>query len=131
MGLDGQLALRKVSAGKNPAAMLTKHLPASTLHKILPKLGVRTRAADSRDLLSMLSLGPLVSSREVKSSFFIRMMAEQSVPAQLIPSSVANHPTKQRSSIDLAIFTESLSIGQLWTILILRGSVALCSKLCL
>ena len=48
---NGQLQLSKIPAGKNHAAMLAKHLPASTLHKLLPKLGVRTRAADSKDLL--------------------------------------------------------------------------------
>ena len=83
----------------------------------------------------MLSLELLASSREVRSSFFIGMMAEQSGPAQLVPSSVASrpihNPTKPRSSIDLTIFTESLPIGQLWAILILRGSVALRSKLVL
>ena len=90
--VDGQLKLSRGSAGKNPAAMLTKHLTASTLHKILPKLGVRTRAADSRDLLSMLSLDLLASSSAVQSSFLIGMMAEQSVPAHLVPSSVASRP---------------------------------------
>ena len=52
---NGQLQLSTISAGKNHAAMLTKHLPASTLHKLLPKLGVRTRAADSKDLLSVVN----------------------------------------------------------------------------
>ena len=53
---DCQLQLSKIPAGKNPAAMLTNNLPASTIHTLLPKLGVRTRAADSKDLLSMLNL---------------------------------------------------------------------------
>ena len=50
---NGQLQLSKIPEGKNQATALTKHLPASTLHKLLPKLGVRTRAADSKDLLSV------------------------------------------------------------------------------
>ena len=50
---NGQLQLSKISAGKNRATGLTKHLSASTLHKLLPKLGVVTRAADSKDLLTM------------------------------------------------------------------------------
>ena len=45
--VHGQLQLRKIQAGKNPATMLTKHLSASRLHKLLPTLGVTTRAADS------------------------------------------------------------------------------------
>ena len=53
---NGPLNLSKFPAGKNPADMLTKHLTASTLHKLLPKLGVRTRAADSKDLLSVVNL---------------------------------------------------------------------------
>ena len=53
---NGQLQLSKIPAGKNPAAMLTKHLTASNLHKLLSKHGVRTRAADSKDLLSVVNL---------------------------------------------------------------------------
>ena len=85
----GQLDLRRVAPGKNPATMLAKHLSASTLRKLLPKLGVRTRAADSRDLLSMLNLELLASFREAQSSFFIGMMAEQPASAQLVASTVA------------------------------------------
>ena len=54
--VTGQLQLRKIQASKNPAAMLTKHLSASNLHKLLPKLGVTTRAADSGALFSVLNL---------------------------------------------------------------------------
>ena len=86
--VDGQLHLRRVSAGKNPAVVLTKQLSASNMHKLLPKLGVRTRAADSRDLLTMLSLELLASSREDRCSFFIGMMAEQPVAAQRLASRV-------------------------------------------
>ena len=35
---NGQLQLSKIPAGKNHAAMLARHLPASTLHKLLPIL---------------------------------------------------------------------------------------------
>ena len=78
---NGQLNPSKIPAGKNPAAMLTRHLPASTLHKLLPKLGVIARAADSKALLSMLNLEVLASSSKEQSSFFIGMMAEQPVTA--------------------------------------------------
>ena len=94
--VHGQLQLRKIPAGKNPAAVLTTHLPASTLHKLLPRLGVRTRAADSKDLLSVLNVEMLASSRE-EQSFFIGMMAEQPVPAQLVASSVASLPSTSLS----------------------------------
>ena len=40
---SGQLKLSKIPSEKNPADILTKYLPASTLHKLLPKLGVVTR----------------------------------------------------------------------------------------
>ena len=84
---NGQLTLRRVSTGKNPAAMLTKQLSASTLHKLLPKLGVRTRAADF-----YVNVALLASPGEVKSSFFIGLMAEQPVTAQLVTSRVASRP---------------------------------------
>ena len=91
---DGQLQLRKIRAGKNPAAMLTNHLTASNLHKLLPKLGVRTRAADSKDLLSVVNFEMLASPSKEQSSFFIGMMAEQPVTAQLVASSVASRSCK-------------------------------------
>ena len=59
---NGQLQLSKIPAGKNPAAMLTKHLTASNLHKLLSKLGVKTRAADSKELLSVVNLEMLAAS---------------------------------------------------------------------
>ena len=77
--------------------MLTKHLPASTLQKLLPKLGVRIRAADSEDLLSVVNLEMLASSREDQSSFFIGMMAEQPATVQLVASSVASRLTPSSS----------------------------------
>ena len=36
---SGQLKLSKIPTEKNPADVLTKYLSASTLHKLLPKLG--------------------------------------------------------------------------------------------
>ena len=87
---NGQLHLCKIPAGKNPAALMTRYLPASILHKLLPKLGVRTRAADSRDLLSMLNIELIAPSRGEQSSFFIGMMAEQPDPAQLVEPRVAS-----------------------------------------
>ena len=94
---NGQLQLSKIPAEKNQATVLTKHLSASTLHRLLPKLGVRTRAADSKDLLPMVSEEVLASSREEKSSFFIGMMAQQLVTAQLVPPSVASRACQDSS----------------------------------
>ena len=94
---NGQLQLSKIPAGKNPAAMMTKHLSASNLHKLLPKLGVTTRAADSRALFSVLNLVVLASTREQQSSFFIGMLAEQPVTAQLGESRVASRSAHSRS----------------------------------
>ena len=94
---DGQLHLSKIPAGKNPASMLTNNLPASTLHKLLPKLGVRTRAADSKDLLSVVNLEMLASPRKEQSSFFIGMMAKHPVTAQLVASRVALRPIPSSS----------------------------------
>ena len=91
---NGQLNLSKIPAGKNHAAVLTKHLAASMLHKLLPKLGVRTRAADSKDLLSVVNLEMLASPREEQSSFFIGMMAQHPVTAQLVPPNVASRACK-------------------------------------
>ena len=93
----GQLQLRKIPAGKNPAAMLTKHLTASTLHKLFPKLGVRTRAVDSGALLSLLNLEMLGSPRKEQSSFFIGMMAKHPVTDQLVASRVATRPVPSNS----------------------------------
>ena len=95
--VHGQLHFRKIQAGKNPAAMLTTHLPASTFHKLLPKLGVRTTAADSRDSLPMLNIEMRASSRREQSSFFIGMMTEQPATAQLVAASVASRVTPSSS----------------------------------
>ena len=82
----GQLKLSRVPSEKNPADVLTKYLQASTLHKLLPKLGVVTRALDSKDLLSMVSFGGQASSEPLTSSFFIGMLAESHASAQLVAS---------------------------------------------
>ena len=93
----GQLNLSKIPSGKNPADVLTQHLPASNLHKLLSKLGVRTRAADSEDLLSVINFESLASPRKGQSSFFIGMMAKHPVPAQLVASRVASRPLSSNS----------------------------------
>ena len=99
--VNGQLTLRKIPAAKNHATVLTKHLSAFNLHKLLPKLGVRTRAADSQDLLSVLNLEALASTREEQRRFFIGMMAEQPVTAQPVAPSVASRliPSSSYTSI--------------------------------
>ena len=94
---SGQLKLSKIPTEKNPADVLTKYLTASTLHKLLPKLGVMTRAADSKDLLSMISFELLACSPECPDSFFIGMMAEEPVTAQLVASRVASRPLPSSS----------------------------------
>ena len=83
---SGQLKLSRVPSEKNPADVLTKYLQASTLHKLLPKLGVVTRAFDSKDLLSMVSFGGQAFSEPLTSSFFIGMLAESHASAQLVAS---------------------------------------------
>ena len=83
---SGQLKLSRVPSERNPADVLTKYLQASTLHKLLPKLGVMTRAVDSKDLLSVVSLERRVSSKPFPSSFFIGMLAESHASAQLVAS---------------------------------------------
>ena len=132
--VHGQLHFRKIPAGKNPAPLLTKHPSASTLHKLLPKLGVRTRAADSKDLLSMLNVEMLASSRGGQSSFFIGMMAEQLDTAQLVAPSVASRLSpsssfqqhSQEEVPTLHVVTANFLIEQLSVVLILPGSFALC-----
>ena len=94
---SGQLKLSKIPTDKNPADVLTKYLTASTLHKLLPKLGVMTRAADSKDLLSMISFESLACSPASPDSFFIGMMAEEPVTAQLVASRVASRPLPSSS----------------------------------
>ena len=75
---SGQLKVSNIPTEKNPADVLTKCLTASTLHKLLPKLGMMTRAADSKDLLSMISFEWPACSLATPDSFFIGMMAEES-----------------------------------------------------
>ena len=77
--------------------MLTKYLQASTLHKLLPKLGVMTRAVDSKDLRSVISLEGRVSSQPSTSSFFIGMLAERHVSAQLVASRAYSRRSLPRS----------------------------------
>ena len=57
---SGQLHLSKIPFGKNPADVLTQHLPTLNLPRLLSKLGVRTRAAESEDLLSVINFESLV-----------------------------------------------------------------------
>ena len=94
---SGELKLSKIPTEKNPADLLTKYLTASTLHKLLPKLGVMTRAADSKDLLSMISFELPACSPATPDSFFIGMMAEELVTAQLVASRVASRPLPSSS----------------------------------
>ena len=94
---SGQLKLSKIPTEKNPADVLTKYLAASTLHKLLPKLGVMTRAADSKEFLSMISFELPACSPATPDSFFIGMMAEELVTAQLVASRVASRPLPSSS----------------------------------
>ena len=80
---SGQLKLSKIPSERNPADVLTKYLQASTLHKLLPKLGVITRAVDSKDLLSVISFDGQGSSQPA-TSFFIGMLAETMFPHSLL-----------------------------------------------
>ena len=57
-----------------------------------------TRAADSKDLLSMISFELPACSPESPDSFFIGMMAEEPVTAQLVASRVASRPLPSSSS---------------------------------
>ena len=58
-----------------------------------------TRAADSKDLLSMISFELPACSPECPDSFFIGMMAEELVTAQLVASRVASRPLPSSSSL--------------------------------
>ena len=93
----GQLKLSRVPSERNPADVLTKYLQASTLHKLLPKLGVMTRAVDSKDLLSVISFEGRVSSQPPDSSFFIGMLAESHASAQLVASRAYSRRSLPRS----------------------------------
>ena len=94
---SGQLKLSRVPSERNPADVLTKYLQASTLHKLLPKLGVMTRAVDSKDLLSVISLEGRVSSQPPTSSFFIGMLAASHASAQLVASRAYSRRSLPRS----------------------------------
>ena len=93
---SGQLKLSRVPSERNPADVLTKYLQASTLHKLLPKLGVMTRAVDSKDLLSVISFDGRVSSPPT-TSFFIGMLAEEPVSSQLVASRAYSRRSLPRS----------------------------------
>ena len=71
----GQLQISKVLPAKNLAESLTKNLPTSSFHKLLPKLMVHTRAVESQALLTRLSGEKLASFSSSSSSFFIGMVA--------------------------------------------------------
>ena len=118
---NGQLKLSKIPTDKNPADVLTKYLTASTLHKLLPKLGVMTRAADSKDLLSMVGFELPACSQECPDSFFIGMMAEEPFTAQLAASRVASRPLhsslqehSQEAVPNLPASQRSFSLGNVW-----------------
>ena len=93
---SGQLKLSKIPSERNPADVLTKYLQASTLHKLLPKLGVMTRAVDSKEMLSVLSFDGQVSSQPT-SSFFIGMLSEEPITAQLIATRAVSRSLPRRS----------------------------------
>ena len=101
-------------------------------HKLLPKLGVVTRAVDSKDLLSMISFEGQVSSGPLTSSFFIGMAGRKPCfsPACCITSLqqkklawqlTLRKPTRTRRS---PIYPDKLSVEQLW-VLSLQCSFAL------
>ena len=83
----------------NPADVLTKYLQASTLHKLLPKLGVMTRAVDSKEMLSVLSFDGQVCSSQPTSSFFIGMLSEEPITAQLVASRAYSRRSLPRPSL--------------------------------
>ena len=103
---SGQLKLSKIPSETNPADVLTKYLQASTLHKLLPKLGVMTRAVDSKDLLSVISFDGRVSSPPT-TSFFIGMLAEEPVSSQLVASGAYS-----RKSLPCSLRPESQEVEQ-------------------
>ena len=138
LAASGQLKLSKTPSEKNPEDVLTKCLTASALRKLLPKLGVMTRAADSKDLLSMISFELSACSPECPDSFFIDMMAEEPVRRATccIQSCFANFAQQQlttaypRSCSKLAVFTENFLLEQLLVVFPLRCCFPWCSQLC-
>ena len=95
---SGQLKLSKIPSERNPADVLTKYLQASTLHKLLPKLGVMTRAVDSKDLLSVISFDGQVCSQPT-TSFFIGTLAEEPVSSQLVAARAYSRRSLPRRSL--------------------------------
>ena len=134
---SGQLKLSRVPSERNPADVLTKYLQASTLHKLLPKLGVMTRAVDSKDLLSVISLEGRVSSQPPTSSFFIGMLAERDVSAQLVASRAYSRrslprslrPESQQEAEERPFYPDKLYLEQLSLVLSLQCSFALSTVL--
>ena len=133
---SGQLKLSKVPSERNPADVLTKYLQASTLHKLLPKLGVMTRAVDSKDLLSVISFDGRVSSQPPTSSFFIGMLAEQHVSAQLVASRAYSRRSLPPCSLrpesqqeEASAYPDKLYLEQLSLVLCLQCSFALSTVL--
>ena len=122
MFVPGQLRLRKIPASKNPAAMLTQHLPASSLPKLLSKLGVRIGAAYSKDLLSVLNLETFASPNKASSSFFIVMMAKHpdssacciSVASNSLSSNSLQQPTREAVS-NLQSSQRTFSLSSFWS----------------
>ena len=130
------LPMASLSLDKNPADVLTKYLSNSTLRKLLPKLGVMTRAAESKDVLSMTSCELPACSQECPDSFFIGMMAEELVTAQLVASRVASrslHSSLQEHSQEVVPnlpATQIFLIEQRLAILIQLCCFALCDNPC-
>ena len=78
----GQCELSKVGSQQNLAASLTKNIPASGLHRLLPKLRMHTRFADALALSTELGSGPAFF-RSSSSSFFIGVLSKTPAMAQL------------------------------------------------
>ena len=78
----GQFQLRKVASHKNLAEQLTYNLRASSLHKLLSKLGVHHQPAEMQALPTRLSGKEVVAFfLRSPSSFYIGMLTKH--PAQL------------------------------------------------
>ena len=77
----GQFQLSKVLPHKNLAEQLTYNLRASSLHKLLPKLGVHHQPAEMQALPTRLSGKEVAFFLRSPSSFYIGMLTKH--PAQL------------------------------------------------
>ena len=77
----GQFQLSKVASHKNLAEQLTYNLRASSLHKLLPKLGVHHQPAEMQALPTRLSGKEVAFFLRSPSSFYIGMLTKH--PAQL------------------------------------------------